>query len=104
MPSIEIAFERLKAEMAKGNRSERVHVVFVEREQAERIKNQKRKMNFVLCTGDPDLCARLEAHKDRIFRRVKNKSIMLSLMERAWEEALSNATLDKIMAEMEGPE
>jgi hypothetical protein len=98
-----MAYERLKAEMQKGNRSERIHLVFVEREQAERIKNQKRKMNFVLCTGDPDLCAQLEAHKDRIFRKVKNKAIMLTLMERAWAEALSDAELDHILALEEGP-
>jgi hypothetical protein len=103
MPSIEMAYERLKCEMQKGNRSERVHIVFVEREQAERIKNNKRKTRFVLCCDDPDQCARFEAQKDRIFRRIKNKAMMITLMERAWAEALSDHELDKIMAELEGP-
>ena len=102
MPSKLMALEWLKQEVAKGRGEEKVHLVDVEKEQRERIKNDKRKMNFVLCTGDPDACARLEFHKDRIFRKVRNKSIMLSLMERAWAEALSDAELDRMMAEEEG--
>jgi len=103
MPSKLMALEWLKQEVAKGRGEQKCHIVDVEKEQAERIKNEKRKQNFVLVTGDPDLCAALEFEKDRIFRRVKNKSIALDLMQRAWREALSNAELDKVMAEMEGP-
>ena len=87
-----------------GQAEEKIHIVFVERDQAERIKNSKRKQNFVLCTGDPDLCSRLEFHKDRIFRKVKNKSIMLTLMEKAWAEALSDSELDRIMAAVDAVE
>ena len=95
------ALDWLKDEVRKGRGDESCHVVDVEADQRERIKNNKRKTRFVLCTDDPDLCARLEFHKDRIFRKVKNKSIMLSLMERAWCDALSDTELDKICAAMD---
>src|SRR5271154_7564110 len=99
MPSKIMALEWLKQEVAKGRGEQKCHIVDVEKEQAERIKNDKRKTRFVLCTEDPDLCSMLEAHKDRIFRRVKNKSIALYLMQRAWAEAPSNPELDKFLAE-----
>lgn len=101
MATLEEAYRRLKWEMEQGNGAEKVHVVYVEREQKERIKNDKRKTRFVLCCDDPDLCSRFEVEKDRIFRRVRNKAVMLSLMERAWREALSNQNLDRIIAEMD---
>jgi hypothetical protein len=104
MPSLRVAFERLKYEMDHGNGEEIVHVSFVEREQKERIKNNKRVTRFVLPCDDPDLCSRMNAHKDRIYRKVRDKSLMLTLMERAWSEALSDAELDKIVAALEGPE
>ena len=104
MPSVDAALDYLKDLQRKGRGAEKIHIVLVEEEQKERIKNQKRKMNFVLCTKDPDLCARLEGHKDRIFRKVKNVSIMLSLMERAWAEALSDQELDRICAAMDAPD
>jgi len=104
MPSARQGYEKLKYMVDHGQGDEKIHIVFVEQEQKERIKNSKRKQNFVLCTGDPDLCAKLEAEKDRIFRKVRNKSLMLTLMERAWSEALSDTELDKILAaeEMSG--
>ena len=101
MPSKSAALEWLKNEVAKGRGDESCHVVDVAKEQRERIKNEKRQTRFVLVTGDPDLCARLEFHKDRIFKKVRNKQIMLSLMEKAWSEALADSELDKIMAVME---
>ena len=104
MPSKKLALEWLKNEVAKGRGDESCHVVDVAKEQRERIKNEKRQTRFVLVTGDPDLCARLEFHKDRIFKRVKNKSIMLSLMEKAWAEALADAELDRIMAQLDAIE
>jgi hypothetical protein len=104
VPSLRQAAERLKWEVEQGHGDEKVHVVFVERDQAERIKNDKRKTRFVLCCDDPDLCAKFEAEKDRIFRKVKNKALMLTLMERAWEEALADAQLDKILAALEAPD
>lgn len=102
MPSLKMAYERLKQEVEKGNGDESVHIVFVAREQKERIVNGKRKTRFVLTCDDPDLCSRLEAEKDRIFRKVKNKAIMLTLMERAWRDALADSELDRILAVMEG--
>ena len=104
MPSLKQAAERLNWEVAQGHGDEKVHVVFVERDQAERIKNEKRKTRFVLTTDDPDLCAKFEAEKDRIFRKVKNKTLMLTLMERAWEEALADRELDKILAQLDAPD
>ena len=103
MPSKRAAAEWLAHEVKRGRGEDSVHIVDVTKDQQDRIANKKRKQNFVLCTGDPDLCSRLEAEKDRIFRKVRNKAIMLSLMERAWKEALSDSELDKIMAELDGP-
>lgn len=98
MPTLRAAYERLKYEMEQGHGEEIVHVSFVEREQAERIINNKRVTRFVLPCDDADLCASFNAHKDRIFRKVRNKAFMLTLMERAWAEALSDGELDKILA------
>lgn len=104
MPSKRMALEWLKNEVAKGRGEESCHVVDVARDQEKRTKNQERQTRFVLPTDDPDLCGRLNGHKDRIFKKVRNKAIMLSLMERAWEEALSDKNLDRIMAELEAQE
>ena|ERR1700723_1342330 len=103
MPTKRMAYERLKQEVEKGRGDESCFYADVAREQEERIKNGKRKERFVLVTGDPDLCSRFEATKDRIFRRVKNKSMALSLMERAWDEALCDSEIDKVLAAEEGP-
>ena len=103
MPRLRVAYDRLKWELEHGNGEEIVHVSFVEREQKERIKNNKRVTRFVLPCDDPDLCSRLNAHKNRIFRKVKDKSLMLSLMEKAWEQALADTELDKILAALDGP-
>lgn len=102
MPTKRAAAEWLAYEVKQGRGDESCHVVDVAREQRERIKNDKRQTRFVLPTGDPDLCSKFNAHKDRIFRKVKDKSKMLYLMERAWGEALSNAELDRILAAEEG--
>ena len=101
MPSKRMALEWLRSEVEKGRGEESCHVVDVAKEQRERIANDKRKTRFVLCTDDPDLCSKFEAHKDRIFRKVKNKAIMLSLMEKAWGEALHDSELDRILAALE---
>lgn len=104
MPSKRMALEWLQSEVNHGRGEESCHVVDVAKEQRERIKNDKRKTRFVLCCDDPDLCSKFEAHKDRIFKKVRNKAIMLSLMEKAFGEALADSELDKILAVMEGPE
>jgi len=101
MPTLRTAYERLKWEFEKGNGDEIVHVSFVEREQKERIANNKRVTRFVLPCDDPDLCSRMNEHKDRIFRKLKDKHQMLYLMERAWAEALSDAELDRVLAQEE---
>ena len=101
MPSARAAYEKLKYMVEHGRSEEKVHIVFVEQEQKERIANNRRKTRFVLCTDDPDLCSKFEAHKDRIFRKIKNKAIMLSLMEKAWGEALHDSELDRILAALE---
>lgn len=103
MPSKRAAAEWLAYEVKQGRGDESCHVVDVAKEQRERIKNDKRKEKFVLNTDDPDLCAALEKEKDRIFRKTRNKSLMLTLMLRAWQEALSDHELDRILAAMEGP-
>jgi hypothetical protein len=104
MPSKRQAADWLANEVAKGRGEEKVHLIDVTKDQAERIANKKRKQNFVLVTGDPDICAEFEFEKDRIFKRVGNKSVMLSLMVRAWKDALADSELDKILAVMEGPQ
>jgi hypothetical protein len=96
--------EKLKFAVEHGHAHEVIHVTWVERDQAERIKNNKRVTRFTLETKDPDACAELHAEWDRIIRRVHNKSIALSLIVKAWKEALADSELDKIMAVMDAPE
>ena len=107
MPSKRQIYEKLKFELREHpeNADQKAFYADVEADQKERIKNNKRKQNFVLVTGDPDLCAEFEAQKDRIFRKVQNKTLMLELMIRAWRDALADSELDKILAvmEVEGP-
>jgi hypothetical protein len=97
-------YEKLKFELSKGHGGEKIHVTWIERDQAERIKNNKRVTKFVLETKDPDACSELHAEWERIIKRVGNKSVALSLVHMAWRDALSNGELDKILARMEGPE
>jgi hypothetical protein len=103
VPSKRAAAEWLASEVQHGRGEESCHVVDVAKEQRERIKNEKRKTRFVLVCSDPDICSEFEAAKDRVFRRVKNKVVMEDLMIRAWNEALSDAAIDKIFAQ-EGPD
>lgn len=104
MAEVRIEFEKLKYAMEHGHADEKIHVTWVERDQAERIKNNKRVTKFVLETKDPDACSELHKEWDRIVRRVGNKSIALSLIVRAWRDALADGELDKILAAMEGPD
>lgn len=102
MPSAKEAAEKLNWMVTHGRADEKVHIVFVEQDQKERIKNEKRKTRFCIETHDPDLCADFEREKDRIVRRCeRNMSIALGLMIRAFRDALTDATIDRIMAEME---
>jgi|SRR5579863_913564 len=104
MPSKRAALDWLRFEVEQGRGDESCHVVDVAKEQRERIKNDKRKTRFVLACDDPDLCSAFEREKDRIFKRVRNKVVMLGYMIRAWEESLSDQELDRMMAEDEGVE
>lgn len=101
MPSLRLAYERLKYELSQGHGDEKIHITFVERDQAERIKNNKRVTKFVLETKDSNACAELHAEWERIIKRVHNKSIALELITRAWREGLSDLELDRILAEGE---
>lgn len=101
MPSVRIGFERLKWEMEHGHADEKIHITWVERDQAERIKNNRRVTRFTLETKDPDACSALHAEWDRIIKRVGNKSISLDLVLRALRDALSNTVLDQILAQLE---
>ena len=102
MPSIRAAIERLRYEMDHGNANEPVHLVFVEREQNKRIKNPEASTRFVMECDDAQAYSELHAERDRIIKRARNKSVAISLMIRAWREGLSNAELDRLMAEEEG--
>lgn len=90
--------ERLKYAAEHGRAHEKIHVTWVEKDQQERIKNDRRVTKFVLETKDPDACSELHAEWDRIIRRVKNKSIALTLVIEAWQEYLSDGELDRILA------
>jgi hypothetical protein len=98
MPSKRMVLEWAKHEVEAGRGDEAAHIVDVAKEQRERIANKQRKTRFVLVCDDPDQCSRLEFHKDRVFRKVRNKAILLSLIELAMGEYLSDASLDKLMA------
>lgn len=104
MPSVTAAIEYLKQLERKGRGMAPVHIVDIEEEAKERIKNSgpKPKTRFQLELDDPELYCQWNASKDRIFHRVKNKPMALDLMWRAWDEALSNAEIDKILAAEEG--
>jgi hypothetical protein len=102
VPSARAAYEKLKWMCEHGRENEKVHVVMVEEEQKQRIANDKRQTRMVLNCDDPDQYSRLEAHKDRIIRRIGgNKSMFLSLLEMAMGEYLSDAALDKLQAQEE---
>jgi hypothetical protein len=101
MGSVRQEFEKLKYEISQGRGEQKIHVTWVEKDQAERIKNNKRVTKFVLETKDPDACSELHAEWERIIKRLHNKSICLDLVIRAWRDALSNQELDKILAAME---
>jgi hypothetical protein len=104
MATVAQELEKLKFEASKGRGGEKIHITWVERDQAERIKNNNRVTRFTLETKDPDLCSELHAEWERIIKRVGNKSIALSLIHQAWRDALADNVLDLIMAKMEAPE
>ena len=101
MGTIAQEYERLKFELSKGRGSEKIHVTFVERDQAERIKNNKRVTRFTLETKNPDICADLHREWERVIKKMGNKTLALDLWVRSLRESLSDATLDKINAALD---
>jgi hypothetical protein len=81
------------------------HIIDVTDEQEKRVKNDgpQPKTRFQIELEDAELYRQWNMQKDRILKRVGNKAIALSLMHRAWSEALSDAEIDRIVAEEEGP-
>jgi hypothetical protein len=83
-----IAEERARLQFLeeKGCGQEKCHVVLVEREARERIKNDgpKPKTRFVCETDDPAMYSRMNELKDRWFA-IANKSVALSVMAKLWD-------------------
>lgn len=82
---------RLQFLAENGHGEEKVHVVFIEREAAERIANEKKgfvkpKTRFQMETDDPDMYRRFNFQKDRWYRLIPNKSVAVDMMCRMWEE------------------
>lgn len=101
MPSVTAAIEYLKQLERKGRGSAPVHIVDIEQEAEARKKNDgpKPKTRFQIELDDEELYREWNASKDRIIRRCgNNKAIALTLMQRAWDEALSDGQIDKILA------
>jgi hypothetical protein len=104
MPNVRMAIEYLKDLDRKGRGNEVVHVVLVEEEAKKRKENvgPNPRTRFQIETDDPELYSRFVGEKDRIIKRVRNKAIALDFMYRAWRDALSDAELDRMLAEEEG--
>jgi hypothetical protein len=87
-----------------GRANEKVHIVMVEQDEKERIKNDRKQTRFVLCCDTPEAFSELHAEWDRIVRKVGNKSIAISLVTRAWREGLSDPALDRLLAALDAVE
>ena len=101
----ETCLEFFRQKVANKDSSE-YHIVDHTKALKEREKNDglQPKTRFQIELDDPELYRVWNHEKDRIIKRVRNKSIALTLMHRAWREALSDAELDKIMAELDSPD
>lgn len=104
MPSKIMALEWLKSEVAHGRGEDKCHVIDVTAEAKERIQNDKKQTRFVLCCDSPEAFSDLHREWNRIVLRVKNKSVAITLVTRAWAEALSDAEIDKLMAALDAQE
>lgn len=104
MATVRQELEKLKFEISQGRGEQKIHVTWVEKDQAERIKNNKRVTKFVLETKNPDICSELHAEWERIIKRVHNKTLALEMVVRSMRDALSDRELDRILAVMEGPD
>ncbi len=72
-----------------GRGDEKVHVVFVEEEAKERIKNEQKgvakpKTRFQWETDTAEGYSELNAGKDRLIRVLVNKQIAISIAARLW--------------------
>jgi hypothetical protein len=72
-----------------GHGDEKVHVVFVEREAQERIKNEAKgfklpKTRFQWETDIAEGYAELNKGKDRLIRLVVNKQVAVSIAAKLW--------------------
>lgn len=102
MASLREERARLQFLEEHGRGDEKVHVVFIEEEARERIKNEQKgivkpKTKFVFETDDPEMYRRFNAEKDRWIRQIVNKSMAIDLLCCAWE----NYTNDAIQALVE---
>lgn len=104
MPSKRAAAEYLKFEVEHGRGDEPIHIVDIQKEQKKRIKNPDKSTRFVLVCDTPEAYSAMHAERDRIIKRCGNKSVAISLMIRAWQEALSDQALDRILAQLEAIE
>lgn len=105
MPSIRSAIEYLKELESKGRGNETIHVVMVEQEQRERIKNPgpRPKTKFVLQCDDGPTFSAFHAERERIFKRCgMQKSIALFIMLEGWRR-MTDVIIDKFIALEEGP-
>jgi hypothetical protein len=84
MATILEEIERLRTLAANGHGEETIHIVYVQREAAERVKNEKKKTRFIMECDDHGFYSRLNALKDRWFA-VANKSVALSVMASLWD-------------------
>ena len=101
----ETCLEFFRQKVALNDASE-YHIVDHTKALKERENNAgpSPKTRFQIELDDGQLYSQWNHEKDRIIKRCRNKAIALDLMQRAWREALSDANLDRILAELDGPE
>jgi hypothetical protein len=104
MATVSAELEKLKWLVSKGRGNEPCHVILIEEEQKKRIKNERKSTRFVLVCDTPEAYSELHTERERIFKRVRNKSVAISLMIRCWREGLSDPVLDEIVAQMDAIE
>lgn len=105
MASLREERARLQFLEEHGRGDEKVHVVFIEEEARERIKNPKAKTRFQMETDDPKMYERFNAQKDR-WLRLANKSVALDVMCLLWERPSDDmiTNLGKEKADEQGDE
>ena len=86
MATVSEEIARLKFLETKGRGRERCHVVLIEEEARQRIKNDgpKPKTRFVMETDCPAMYSRFNELKDR-WLACANKSVALSVMAERWD-------------------